>query len=80
MQHFILTKSPTITVQTFFNYPPQIMKQFPNAINERLSHNSSDEAEFNSAKVEYEGAIKKSGYKVNLKYKAKTTAKPKKNR
>ena len=42
------------------------------AINERLSHNSSDKVVFNSTKVEYEDALKKSGHKVNLKYTGKT--------
>ena len=67
-------------IHTSSNHPPQILKQLPNAINERLSHNLSDEAVFNSTRVEYEDTLKKSGYKVNLKYTAKTTAKPKKNR
>ena len=67
-------------VHSSSNHPPQILKQHANAINERLSHNSSDEAVFNSTKIEYKDALKKSGYKVNLKYTAKTTAKPKKNR
>ena len=43
-------------IRTSSNHPPQIIKQLPNAINERLSYNSSDEAVFNSTKVEYEDA------------------------
>ena len=62
------------------NHPSKIIKQLPNTINQRLSDNSSDEAAFNSTKVEYKDALKKSGYKVNLKYTDKTTAKPKSNR
>ena len=62
------------------NHPSKIIKQLPNTINQRLSDNSSDEAAFNSTKVEYEDALKKSDYKVNLKYTDKTTAKPKRNR
>ena len=62
------------------NHPSKIIKQLPNTINQRLSDNSSDEAAFNSTKVEYKDALKKSGYKVNLKYTDKTTAKPKRNR
>ena len=62
------------------NHPSKIIKQLPNTINQRLSDNSSDEAAFNSTKVEYEDALKKSDYKVNLKYTNKTTAKPKRNR
>ena len=62
------------------NHPSKIIKQLPNTINQRLSNNSSDEAAFNSTKVEYKDALKKSRYKVNLKYTDKTTAKPKRNR
>ena len=48
--------------------------------NGRLSHNSSDEAVFNSRKVEYEDALKKSSYKVNLKFTTKATVTPTKIR
>ena len=50
------------------NHPPQIIKQLPNSISERLSKNSSNQEVFNTAKVEYEDALKKSGYNVDLKY------------
>ena len=50
------------------NHPPQIIKQLPNSISERLSKNSSNQEIFNTAKVEYEDALKKSGYNVDLKY------------
>ena len=43
------------------NHPPQIIKQLPNSISERLSKNSSNQGIFNTAKVEYEDALKKSG-------------------
>ena len=46
------------------NHPPQIIKQLPNSISERLSKNSSNQEVFNTAKVEYEDALKKSGYNV----------------
>ena len=67
-------------IHTSSNHSPQILKQLPNAINERLSHNSPEEAAFNSTKVEYEDAVKKSGYRVNQEYTTKTTGKPKNNR
>ena len=38
-------------IHTSSNHPPKILKQLPNAINERLSHNSSDEAVFNLTRV-----------------------------
>ena len=47
---------------------------------ERLCHNSLNETVFNSAKVEYEDALKKSGYDLNPRYTAKTTGKSSKNR
>ena len=62
-------------VHTSFNHPPKIIKQLTIKINERLWHNSSIETIFSSTKVEYENALKKSGYKATLKYTTKTTAK-----
>ena len=67
-------------VHTLSKHYPQIIKQLPNAINERLYHNSSNEAAFSSAKVEYEDALKGSGYKVNFRYTTKTTTKANKNK
>ena len=47
------------------NHPPQTIKQLPNYIIDRLSKNSSNQEMFNTAKVEYEDALKKN---VDLKY------------
>ena len=59
-------------IHTSSNHPPQIIKHLPDLIEERLSNNSSNEQVFNSAKPEYEEALKDSGYKnVNLKYRAR---------
>ena len=81
MEHFVPTKNDKLLyIHTSSKHPPQIIKQVSNPINEYLNHNSSDEAIFNYTKVEYENALNKSGYKVNPKYTAKTTDKPKKNR
>ena len=77
MANFALRKNPTIITSS---NSPQIIKQLPNTINGRLSHNSSDEAVFNPRKVEYENALKKSSYKVNLKFTTKATATQKKIR
>ena len=49
-------------------HPPQIIKQLPNSISERQSKNSSNKEIFNTAKVEYEDALKKLSYDVDLKY------------
>ena len=59
------------------NHTPQIIKQLPNSISERLSKNSSNQEVFNTAKVEYEDALKKSGYNVDLKYTNNKSEKPK---
>ena len=55
-------------IHSLSNHPPQIIKQLPNSISERLSKNSSNQEFFNTVKVEYEDALKMSGYKVDLKY------------
>ena len=62
------------------NHPPQIIKQLPNSISERLSKKSSNQEVFNTAKVEYEDALKKSGYNVDLKYTNKKSEKPKRRK
>ena len=57
-----------LTLPSSFFYPPQIIKQLPNSIAERLSKNSSNQEVFNTVKAEYEDALKKLGYNVDLKY------------
>ena len=59
------------------NHPPQIIKQLPNSISERLSKNSSNQEVFNTAKVEDEDALKKLSYDVDLKYTGNKSEKPK---
>ena len=44
------------------NHPPQIINQLPKIISDRLSRNSSNKEVFNTAKGEYEEALKRSGY------------------
>ena len=54
-----------------FNHPPQIIKELPKIINNRLSRNSSNADIFNSFKEEYKTALKNSGYKnIDFKYTA----------
>ena len=51
------------------NHPPQITKKLPKAINDRLCRNSSNAEIFHASKIEYERALRKSGYKnVDFKY------------
>ena len=40
------------------NHPPQVIKQLPTSINERLSKNSPSDEIFNASKYEYEIALK----------------------
>ena len=51
------------------NHPPSVLKQIPNSVNERLNTISSNEGIFNSAKKDYENALKSSGYNQPLTYK-----------
>ena len=50
------------------NHPPNIIKQLPKKIEERLSKNSSNETIFNEAAPLYEKAFSEAGYDVQLKY------------
>ena len=64
-------------IHSLSNHPPNVIKQIPNSIQERLSKNSSDEEMFTIAKCEYEDALKKSGFKVHSKYTKNQQQKPK---
>ena len=55
-------------VHTSSNHPPQIIKQIPNSVCERLSKNSSSQEIFDTTKTEYEEALLKSGYSPKLSY------------
>ena len=46
-------------IHSLSNHPPQIIKQLPNSISERLSKNSSNQEIFNIAKAEDADALKK---------------------
>ena len=52
------------------------MKQLPNSTSKRLSKDSSNQKIFNTAKVGYEDAQKKSGYNVDLKHTYNKSEKP----
>lgn len=54
-------------VHTLLNHLPQIIKQLPFSINERLWNNSSDETIFESTKLENQETILKSDHKSTLK-------------
>ena len=59
------------------NHPPQVIKQLPNSISERLLKNSPNQEILNTAKVEYEDSLNKSGYNIDLKYTKNKSEKPK---
>jgi hypothetical protein len=50
------------------NHPPTVTRQLPAMIERRISDISSDKSEFDKAKLFYEDALTRSGYKVNLQY------------
>ena len=55
-----------INVQS--NYPPNVTKQLPKTIEQRLSNNSSNETILNEAAPLYEKALSEAGYDNKLKY------------
>ena len=62
-------------INTIFKHPPQVIKQLPRSINERLNKNSSSEEIFTASKYEYETALKNCVYqqaKLILTEKAET--------
>ena len=68
-------------VNTSSNHPPQVIKQLPISISNRLSNNSSNKQVFDMSKGEYEKTLKESGYKnVSLIYTDKKDIKRKRNR
>ena len=52
------------------NHPPNIIKQLPTMIENRVSATSCDELEFNKVKDEYNAALKKSGFKQGINFRA----------
>ena len=63
------------------NHPPQIIMQLPKIISDRLSRNSSNKEVFNTAKREYEEALKRSGYSnISLSFHQSSTSHVKRQR
>ena len=67
-----------INVQS--NHPPNIIKQLPKTIEQRLSNNSSNETIFNEAAPPYEKALSEAGYDVKLKCNPNKKTKQKKQK
>ena len=68
-------------IKKISNHPPQMKKQLPKIISDRLLMNSSNEEVFNESKGEYENALKQSGYNnINLKYQPLITSNTKQKR
>ena len=53
-------------VNTKSNHPPNIPKNIPGAVNERLSNISSNEEVFKEAAKNYQGPLNEAGYKYEL--------------
>ena len=56
---------PLLYINVKSNHPPQIIKQLPTSIAQRLSDNSANEQIFEECKPEYEEALRTSGYSSN---------------
>ena len=68
-------------INTSSNHPPQVIKQLPSSIADRLSKNSSNKEMFNKTKPEYEKALKDSGYdSVELNYNQNKQRESRRNR
>ena len=56
-----MSNDKLLYVHTLSNHPPRIIRQLPFSINERLCNNSSNQTVFESAKLEYQETLRKSG-------------------
>ena len=61
-------RSTPLYVHSQSNHPPNISRNIPAAINQRLSSISSDQAVFNEAAPSYQEALRKSGYTHQLEF------------
>ena len=68
---FLKQNSTPVYVHVESNHPKKIKENIPKMINDRLCTLSSNEDMFNATKKPYEEALKKSGYKCDLKYEEK---------
>ena len=64
-------------VHSLSNHPGNVIKEITNSTKERLSKNLSNEELLNTAKSEYEDALKKNGFKVDFKHTKNQRQKPK---
>ena len=64
-------------VHSLSNHPGNVIKEITNSTKERLSKNLSNEELLNTAKSEYEDALKKYGFKVDFKHTKNQRQKPK---
>ena len=57
-----------VYINTKSNHPPNIIKEIPRSISQRISHISSNSTIFDQAAPYYDKALKSSGYVENIKY------------
>lgn len=67
-------------IHTGSNHPPNILKQLPSSICDRLSRNSANEMIFDANKGDYEEALKKCGHPEKLTYKKEENSNGRRNR
>ena len=58
-QPYKKTNNGLLYIHSLSNHPPNVLKQILNSIQERLTKNVSNEETFNTAKWEYEDALKR---------------------
>ena len=64
-----------VYINRYSNHPRHIKENLPKAVNKRLNELSSSEKIFNDNKIDYQKALKTSGFNTELKYEKKTRKK-----
>ena len=65
---FMKENDQPIYVDMNSNHPPMVLKNIPMGVNRRLSRISANKEVFDSSKAPYQEALRKSGYRYELKY------------
>ena len=68
------TMKETLHIHTKSNNPPNIIKQLPLSVEERLRELSSSKEIFEEAAIYYQEVLNKCGYQHQLKYEKETTS------
>ena len=72
--------NPTRYINVLSNHPPNIIKQLPKSIEQRINSNSCNKEVFENASHYYNNILKASGYKDDIKYSPQKNNNNKRNR